>query len=50
MSLRKFQETLKDREAWHAAVHGVTELGMIWRLNNTLLLNVCLSLLYRQEL
>ena len=21
----KFQETVKDREAWHAAVHGVTK-------------------------
>ena len=25
MSLNKFLETLKDREAWHAAVHGVTK-------------------------
>ena len=24
MSLNKFQETMKDREAWHAAIHGVT--------------------------
>ena len=24
VSLSKFQETVKDREAWHAAVHGVT--------------------------
>ena len=23
MSLSKFQEMVKDREAWHAAVHGV---------------------------
>ena len=23
MNLRKFQEIVKDREAWHAAVHGV---------------------------
>ena len=26
MSLRKLQEILKERETWHAAVHGVTEL------------------------
>ena len=26
MSLSKAQEMVKDREAWHAAVHGVTEL------------------------
>ena len=26
MSLSKFQETVKNREAWHAAVHGVAEL------------------------
>ena len=25
MNLSKFQEIVKDREAWRAAVHGVTE-------------------------
>ena len=25
MSLSKFQEIMKDREAWYAAVHGVTK-------------------------
>ena len=25
MSLSKLQETVKDREAWHAKAHGVTK-------------------------
>ena len=25
MNLGKFQETVRDREAWHAAAHGVTK-------------------------
>ena len=34
MNLGKFQEMVRDREAWHAAVHGVTELERTWWLNN----------------
>ena len=28
MRLSQRRETVKDREAWRAAVHGVAELGM----------------------
>ena len=27
MNLSEFQETVKDREAWHAAVHGLQIVG-----------------------
>ena len=34
MNLSKLQQTVQDRGAWHAAVHGVAELYTTQRLNN----------------
>ena len=33
VSLSEFQELVMDREAWRAAIHGVTESHMIEHLN-----------------
>ena len=34
MNLGELQEIVRDREAWRAAVHGVTESDMAEKLNN----------------
>ena len=34
MSLSKLQQTVKNREAWHAAVHGVAKSSVAEQLNN----------------
>ena len=46
MSLSKLLEVVKDREAWHGAVHGVTELDMTKQLNNN---NTSLGQLHARE-
>ena len=36
INLGKLKEMVKDREAWYAAIHGVTESDMTWQLNNVM--------------
>ena len=34
MSLSKIRETVKEREVWHVAIHGLTESDATEQLNN----------------
>ena len=42
MSLSKFKETVKDREAWHVAVHGVAK-NQTWLIDWTPTIDLLLS-------
>ena len=44
LSLSKFREIMKDREALHATVHGITESDTTEQLNKCRLESVCSSL------
>ena len=49
MNLSKLQEIVKDREAWHAAVHGVTN-SWTWLSNWTIVLPTLIAKVSRKRL
>ena len=54
MSLSKFQELVKDREAWRAAALGVTRVGHDWTTELNWILKICIfsviSMLFRARI
>ena len=44
VSLTKLQEMMKDREAWHAAVHGVTKSQTLSELSGLVVFPIFFNL------
>ena len=50
MSLSELRELVMDREAWHTAIHGVTESDMTEQLNWTELMHKLPNTIYKNKL